>query len=247
MHRLLRLRGLVALGSLATLTACPPTPHEMYRQKMHQDLAQMRLSRISRLRDERAELLADDTAGRCRGMLKTGFYEYKQQQLPVQPGEKLWNSCLQILEQQQSRLLELDRQEHEEELALNQDEVNEQERQEDERRRRSAAIAAAFQNMNSSLQATSPSSSTPAASGVAARPKECNSDFECTYGEKCVKPNYSGSGSCMKAVNNYGLPQYEAPSLKSVGPKMPLRSDCSYDTQCPIGFKCDSKSGACVK
>jgi hypothetical protein len=247
MPRLLRLRGLLALGSLGILTACPPTQHEMHMQRMHRDLAQMRLSRIGRLRDERAKLVADETAGRCRDMLKTGLYEYQAQQLPVHPGEKLWSSCLQILEHQESRLQEVDRAEHEEGLALNQDEFNEQERQEQERRRRSAAIAAAFQDVNRNLQATSTSSSSSAPSAATARPKECNSDFECTYGEKCVKPNYSGTGSCMKAVNNYGLPQYDLPRLNSVGPKTPSRSDCSYDTQCPIGFKCDSKSGACVK
>jgi hypothetical protein len=75
----------------------------------------------------------------------------------------------------------------------------------------------------------------------------CSSDFECGYGNACVKPNFSASGTCMQAVNGYGVPTFNPPRTDSVMPKFPNRSDCKFLSDCPPGFTCDTNSGTCVK
>ncbi len=76
---------------------------------------------------------------------------------------------------------------------------------------------------------------------------ECSSDYSCPYGSRCIKPNFSTTGTCAKVVDNYGTPTYEGPRVDSVAPKTPSKSDCQFDTDCPVGFRCDFKSGACMK
>jgi len=71
----------------------------------------------------------------------------------------------------------------------------------------------------------------------------CRSDFDCDYGSTCVKKQFSSDGFCAKEVNSYGNPTYKSPSLDSVGPRMD--SGCSFNSECPIGFKCINNS--CVK
>src|SRR5581483_11738791 len=76
----------------------------------------------------------------------------------------------------------------------------------------------------------------------------CTSDFSCGVGRRCVKPNFSTSGTCMNVVNQVGVQQFTTmPSLDSVGPKMPVSTDCHFDTDCPVLFRCDARSGACLK
>jgi hypothetical protein len=75
----------------------------------------------------------------------------------------------------------------------------------------------------------------------------CASDFDCSYGSTCVKPNYSTAGHCVRSVDVTGTPTYESPSSDSIGPKMPSASDCEFDTDCPVAFRCDRGSGACIK
>lgn len=75
----------------------------------------------------------------------------------------------------------------------------------------------------------------------------CTSDYSCGIGFICVKAPLNDSGVCMKSVNEYGLQQYNMPSLKSVGPNHDLNGQCSFDTDCPIGFKCDRNYKACIK
>jgi hypothetical protein len=77
--------------------------------------------------------------------------------------------------------------------------------------------------------------------------KECSNDFSCGIGYTCVKKNYSNTGYCAKSVDKFGVQQFELPRLDSVGPKLPSDNDCTFDTDCPLGFKCDRKSGACFK
>jgi hypothetical protein len=75
----------------------------------------------------------------------------------------------------------------------------------------------------------------------------CLSDVQCGVGNRCVKPNYSSRGTCMKVVNEYGTPVYAPPRTDSIMPKMPQPTDCNYGKLCPVGFTCDFKSGACIK
>lgn len=104
--------------------------------------------------------------------------------------------------------------------------------------RRKAAVAA-MGAAASAFQATPVAK--PAALG-------CLSDFDCGGGNRCVKANYSGSGTCMRAVNEFGNATYGLPALNSVLPKTPSASDCSaVGNACPGGFRCDYASGACVR
>jgi DNA-directed RNA polymerase subunit RPC12/RpoP len=73
----------------------------------------------------------------------------------------------------------------------------------------------------------------------------CSSDYECGIGNRCVKAQYSSTGTCMKTVNQYGTPTYDLPDPNNIGIN-PYKK-CSFDTDCPIGFKCDSSYNACVK
>lgn len=75
----------------------------------------------------------------------------------------------------------------------------------------------------------------------------CSSDFDCGSGARCVKKNFSGSGSCMQSVDAAGAPAFDQPRLESVNVKTPSPSDCSAGRVCPAGFQCDWESGACVR
>ena len=75
----------------------------------------------------------------------------------------------------------------------------------------------------------------------------CTSDYSCGIGFKCVKAPLKSSGVCMKSVDEYGLKQYNLPNSNSVGPNLDLDGQCSFDTDCPIGFKCDRNYKACIK
>lgn len=77
--------------------------------------------------------------------------------------------------------------------------------------------------------------------------KECSSDFSCGIGYKCVKAPLKNRGVCMRSVDEYGLRQYSGPNTNSVGPNLNLDGQCQFDTDCPIGFKCDLSYKACVK
>ena len=73
----------------------------------------------------------------------------------------------------------------------------------------------------------------------------CYSDFDCGIGYKCVKSPYNSEGTCMKSVDEYGVQQFDMPSLDSIGPKMD--DGCEFDTDCPIGFRCDRHYKECVR
>lgn len=75
----------------------------------------------------------------------------------------------------------------------------------------------------------------------------CSSDFDCGIGYRCVKAPLKSYGTCMKEVDEYGLPTYNLPSLDSVVPNMNIEGDCDFDTDCPIGFRCHRKYKTCVK
>lgn len=80
-------------------------------------------------------------------------------------------------------------------------------------------------------------------------PASCNSDFDCGFGNQCVKPAGTfGQGQCVTPVDEYGMKDISIPA-PSAGPREV--SSCSFDTDCPIGFRCQKKSadlyGLCVK
>ncbi len=75
----------------------------------------------------------------------------------------------------------------------------------------------------------------------------CSSDFNCGMGNRCVKAPLQSTGVCMQSVDEYGMRQYNLPSLDSINPNMNLEGQCSFSTDCPIGFECHSKLKACVK
>lgn len=75
----------------------------------------------------------------------------------------------------------------------------------------------------------------------------CNSDFECGIGSHCVKPPMQSTGTCMKTVSEYGVQEYQLPRTESVLPNTNLEGQCSFDADCPINFRCDSRYKVCVK
>lgn len=77
--------------------------------------------------------------------------------------------------------------------------------------------------------------------------KECSSDFSCGIGYTCVKAPLKSRGVCMRSVDEYGLKQYNMPNTNSVGPNLNLDGQCQFNTDCPIGFRCDKTYKACVK
>lgn len=77
--------------------------------------------------------------------------------------------------------------------------------------------------------------------------KQCTSDFSCGIGFTCVKAPMMSDGVCMKSVNEYGIQQYNMPSGESIGPNTDPTGQCQFDTQCPVGFRCDTKYKACVR
>lgn len=79
---------------------------------------------------------------------------------------------------------------------------------------------------------------------------ECYSDFDCGYGNKCVKASgdINITGVCVKPSDQFGNPKqdYSAPQ-----PQPRKVRGCSFDTDCGIGFSCLKRSGQihgiCVK
>ena len=76
---------------------------------------------------------------------------------------------------------------------------------------------------------------------------DCSSDFSCGMGRKCVKKPGQSFGICMAEVNRYGTKTYSSPSSSSIGIRSYNSSDCTFNTDCPTGFRCDRKYKACVK
>ena len=50
----------------------------------------------------------------------------------------------------------------------------------------------------------------------------------------------------MKTVDKYGISTFDAPRSSSVGPRMD-NDGCNFTTDCPIGFKCQRSTKACVR
>ena len=72
----------------------------------------------------------------------------------------------------------------------------------------------------------------------------CMSDADCNLGYQCLKNMYDWEGQCIKAVDEFGIQNFNEPR-NNYGPK--IESGCNFDTDCPLGFKCDSYSKECVR
>jgi hypothetical protein len=78
----------------------------------------------------------------------------------------------------------------------------------------------------------------------------CNSDFDCGFGNKCVKASrdINITGVCVTPSDQFGnsRPDYSAPK-----PEPSKVRGCSFDTDCNIGFSCLKRNGQiygiCVK
>ncbi len=70
----------------------------------------------------------------------------------------------------------------------------------------------------------------------------CSSDFDCGFGNVCVKRPYSFSGFCARAVDDTDTPTYQAPRGDSIGPG---QRECYFSTECPFGFTC--AEGHCLQ
>ena len=74
----------------------------------------------------------------------------------------------------------------------------------------------------------------------------CNTDYECGYGNKCVKASGTSGfqGSCVTPTNEYGQRDYNASYDNwgsSYGPKEV--SSCQFNTDCSIGYRCFKEAG----
>jgi hypothetical protein len=137
-------------------------------------------------------------------------------------------------------------------LAASAEQMNSEIEQAEERRQQSwQAVAVGLQALGNGLSGAGSSQATETASspsaGAAATAESCSSDYSCGIGSRCVKPNFSGVGVCMRAVNEYGVQTFGMPDPNSVFPKTPKSTDCNQGAMCPPMFHCDYLSGACVK
>jgi hypothetical protein len=72
----------------------------------------------------------------------------------------------------------------------------------------------------------------------------CMSDYNCPYGQKCVKAPYQYHGSCMEVVNRYGQRSFD---YRPNGDIDSGQAECRFDTDCDIGFRCDRYYKKCFK
>jgi hypothetical protein len=110
--------------------------------------------------------------------------------------------------------------------------------------------AAAGSDSGKSYPTYYPSTSSTTTSNSAYTPtsvndNSCSSDYSCGIGFSCVKKPFSSTEVCLKSVNSYGTPTYKIPDPGSIGVK--TEGSCTYTTDCPVGFRCDSNLKACVK
>jgi hypothetical protein len=102
--------------------------------------------------------------------------------------------------------------------------------------RRRAVLRAIGSGLSSAGQSGGYTSGTTSISTDAS----CTSDYSCGVGNVCVKPQFSSTGTCARAVNQFGTPTYTLPRSDSVGPG---QGNCSFDTDCPISFHCEKSGG----
>ena len=75
----------------------------------------------------------------------------------------------------------------------------------------------------------------------------CASDFNCGYGQHCVKERFAARGVCMDAVDSGGTRTFDGPRRDSININDGSRSSCDSNYDCPIGFECNKNAGVCVR
>lgn len=78
----------------------------------------------------------------------------------------------------------------------------------------------------------------------------CNSDFDCSarrYGDVCVKRDYAFAGTCLTPVASNGMPLPARMPQNNVGAMGRAANGCRFDYQCPVMFRCEVATGACVR
>lgn len=77
----------------------------------------------------------------------------------------------------------------------------------------------------------------------------CTSDYDCSPGKQCVKAPMQSNGQCLTPVNSFGLsnPANSLPRTQSILPNLNTQGQCNFNTDCPVGFQCDTKLKVCVK
>ena len=85
--------------------------------------------------------------------------------------------------------------------------------------------------------------------GAAAKTaRSCTNDESCSFGEYCVRPQFSMTGYCAIPIDGYGKQALYPQHLPSISPNN--RGDCRNATDCPIGLHCDDQIGStahCVR
>lgn len=65
----------------------------------------------------------------------------------------------------------------------------------------------------------------------------CSSNYDCEVGLVCAKGRFGAPGKCVKPVDENGLKVFGRPQL----------AKCTFTSDCPIGFRCDSDTKTCLK
>ena len=114
------------------------------------------------------------------------------------------------------------------------------------RRRAAASLNATGRQMMAYGSESSSGSSTKSSPRAAGG---CASDYDCRYGQKCVKGEHQFRGICAQPVDKLNLPTHHSPSTDSLGPGS--QGNCHWNTDCGIGFKCvkqgSSLTGHCMR
>jgi hypothetical protein len=73
----------------------------------------------------------------------------------------------------------------------------------------------------------------------------CTNDYECGYGNRCVKPSgsYSYTGSCVTLIDKYGNKDYGADSTWGSSYGLKTVDGCQWSSECYYGYKCMKESG----
>ncbi|MGR6502806.1 hypothetical protein [Shewanella sp. Koi 1] len=75
----------------------------------------------------------------------------------------------------------------------------------------------------------------------------CTSDYECGLGLSCIKGPLQSTGQCMQKANEYGTPLPTISNPSSTLPNTNINGQCTLNSECPIGFRCDMTLKTCVK